>query len=178
MWFGWWSSYTVSSDTWAFQAEHDGVAAYTATELDPVAGSATYRGPAAGWYAIYEPTTGDSGTGSFTASATLEADFDANTVAGSITNFSNDPGWSLTLKRGTITGGTVGVAANGVTWTIDDTPLDSGAWEATFYSHLPLNESEGVQPYGIAGTFEAEYGSTATDDTPTAALIGAFGAHK
>ena len=65
-------------------------------------GSATYQGPAAGRYAVYEPDTGDSGIGSFTASATLQADFDAtpnNTVSGMITGFSNDPSWSLALKQ-------------------------------------------------------------------------------
>ena len=83
--------------------------------------------------------TGDSSIGSFTASATLQADFDAatNTVSGTITGFSNDPSWSLALKRGDISGGNVGVAADGVTWTIDGVPDDSGAWEATFYSNLP-----------------------------------------
>ena len=59
----------------------------------------------------------------------------------------------------------------GVTWSINGAPQDSGKWEAQFYSNLPAAESTGVVPYGIAGTFEADYGTVAR-------MIGAFGAHK
>ena len=175
MWFGWWSRYTVSNDTWAFVADHGGNAL---SDVSAATGTATYRGTAAGHYAIAEPVGGESGLGSFTASATLQADFDTNTVSGSITGFSNAPDWSLALKSGDISGGTTGndgtdsADPGGVTWTINGNPAaDSGAWEAAFYSNLPVAESTGVVPYGIAGTFEADYGSTAE-------LIGAFGAHR
>ena len=153
------------------------------TDLSAATGPATYTGPAAGHYAIYEPDTGDSSIGSFTASATLRADFDAspNTVSGTITGFSNDPGWSLGLKQSNITGGNAGVDTNGVTWTVDGVPDESGSWEATFYSNLPV-EAGGTlgtityQPHGIAGTFEATYDPS--DTGQRAAVIGGFGAHR
>ena len=145
---------------------------------------ATYRRhPPHGRYAVYvEPDTGDSGIGSFTASATLRADFDAspnNTVSGTITGFSNDPSWSLALKRGNINGGDVGNNGEtvgdlgGVTWTIDGIPDDSGAWEAGFYSDLGGGTVD-YQPHGIAGTFEAAYDPSGAG--ARAALIGGFGA--
>ena len=76
-----------------------------------VTGSATYRGPAAGYYAIYEPATAQgSEHGAFSATATLNADFDsdpaddsrARTVRGTIDQFSGHPDWSLALERGAI----------------------------------------------------------------------------
>ena len=193
MWFGWWAEQTVehtadehTADIWAFEAAHGGTNAVTT--LAEATGSATYRGPAAGRYAVYEPDTGDSGIGSFTASATLQADFGdgttTGTVSGTITGFSNDSSWSLGLKRGTITGGTTGNDGTtvgdlgGVTWAIDGVPDDSGKWEAGFYSNLELETAGTItyQPHGIAGTFEAEYDPSGTG--PRAALIGGFGAHR
>ena len=88
------------TDEWAFEAKHGGVV--PATVADDLTGTATYRGTAAGRYAVHQPAGGTSGAGSFTASARLEANFDSNTVFGQITGFSNDPGWEVTLKRGTI----------------------------------------------------------------------------
>ena len=185
MWFGWWAQQTVEhqdpahpTNIWAFQANHGGTNAVT--DLSAATGSATYKGPAAGHYAIYEPDTGDSSIGSFTASATLQADFDAspsNTVSGTITGFSNDSGWSLALKPGIVTGGTVARAeADDVTWTIDGVPDDSGEWEAGFYSNLPPGGVITYQPHGIAGTFEATYDPSGVG--ARAAVIGGFGAHR
>ena len=105
MWFGVWARQTVRLTTppeqptelWRFDAQHDGTAEVTISLTG--ATSATYDGPAVGRYAVYEPDTGDSGIGSFTASATLQADFETDMVSGTITGFSNDPSWSLALKR-------------------------------------------------------------------------------
>ena len=186
MWFGWWAQRTVEhptpdhpTDIWAFQANHGG---YVVTTLTDATGPATYRGPAAGHYAVYEPDTGDSGIGSFTASATLQADFDNDIVSGTITNFSNDSSWSLGLKQSAITGGNAGVATDGVTWTIDGIPDDSGAWEASFYTNLDVPGSTDTsrtityQPHGIAGTFQAAYDPSGAG--ARAAVIGGFGAHR
>ena len=181
MWFGWWAQQTVrlatppnqSTETWAFEAEHGGTNAVT--DLSAATGPATYRGPAAGRYAVYEPDTGDSSIGDFTASATLQADFDANTVSGTITGFSNDSSWSLGLKQSAISGGNAGVDMDGVTWTIDGIPDDSGAWEAGFYSDLGGGTIT-YQPHGIAGTFEAVYDPSGVG--ARAAVIGGFGAHR
>ncbi len=178
MWFGWWARHTPGGDpTWAFQAKHGG--AVTSGGIEPITGTMTYRGTAAGRYAVYQPVGGPSSTGSFTASASLTANFDTNSLSGSITGFSNDPDWTVRLKPGDITNSS-GSASNdgadvgdpgGVTWTINGAPLDSGSWESQFYSNLPTDESAGVMPYGVAGTWQAEYGTVAR-------MIGSFGAHR
>ena len=183
MWFGVWARQTVrlatpqtqATEIWAFEAKHGGSAGTAVTDLSAATGSATYRGPAAGRYAVYEPDTGDSDIGSFTASATLQADFDTDMVSGTITGFSNNSSWSLGLKQSAISNGTAGVATNGVTWTIDGIPDDSGAWEAGFYSNLGGGTIT-YQPHGIAGTFEAAYDPSGAG--ARAAVIGGFGAHR
>ena len=192
MWFGVWARQTVRlgdqtpdqpTEIWAFEARHAGT--NRVSDLSAATGSATYQGSAAGRYAVYEPDTGDSGIGSFTASATLRADFDVspNTVSGMITGFSNDPSWSLALKQGNITGdGKIEAAEDTVTWTIDGVPDDSGTWEAAFYTNLNVPGSTDTtraityQPHGIAGTFEAEYDPSGVG--ARAAVIGGFGAHR
>ena len=186
MWFGWWARQTVEhadpahpTDDWAFGVGHGGNAV---TNFDGATGTATYQGQAAGRYAVFEPVTGESSHGSFSASARLEANFgnamDEGTISGTITGFSNDPDWSLALKQGTIAGGVVAVETDGVTWSIDGVPDDSGTWEAGFYSNLPDGTTglAQVQPHGVAGTFEAQYDGSGVG--PTAAMIGAFGAHR
>ena len=190
MWFGWWARQTVEheegtpadvhpTDDWAFGVGHGGNAV---TTFAGATGPATYQGPAAGRYAVFEPATGESSHGSFTASATLNANFgnatDEGTISGTITGFSNDPDWSLALKEGTIGSGVVAVETDGVTWTINGVPDDSGQWEADFYSNLPTDTAglAQVQPHGVAGTFAAQYDGSGVG--PTAAMIGAFGAHR
>ena len=192
MWFGWWARQTVEheegnpevvhpTDDWAFEMGHGGNAVTTFTGAT---GTATYQGQAARRYAVFEPATGESGHGSFTASARLEANFgDATaegTISGTIAGFSNDPDWSLALNRKTIDSGAVeaGTDGNDVTWSIDGVPDDSGTWEAGFYSNLPTDTPglAQVQPHGIAGTFAAQYDGSGVG--PTAAMIGAFGAHR
>ena len=189
MWFGWWARQTVEhetpahpTDTWAFEMGHGGTLA--PSTLTAVTGTATYGGTAAGRYAVFEPATGDSSHGSFTATARLEANFGdasaAGTVSGTITGFSNDSDWIVSLKQGAINGRTVGMETDGVTWTINGVPDDSGQWEAGFYSNLPTDTTdlERVQPHGIAGTFAAQYDGSGVGPTANAAMIGAFGAHR
>ena len=154
-------------------------------------GTATYKGPAVGYYSFYEPLGSNSEYGEFTAKATLRADFGdlaqtGGTVDGTIDEFTDHPDWTLTLKQraidatsGSITPGTSGDALNAVSWHIEDEALaapDSGTWEAAFYSNLPNDKRDGddqedATPTGIAGTFEAEYHNVGR-------IIGAFGAHK
>ena len=50
----------------------------TAVDIEEgVNGTATYSGPAVGYYAIYQPLGTQSGHGEFSATATLTADFDS-----------------------------------------------------------------------------------------------------
>ena len=171
MYFGWWSRQATPTPAWSFDAFH-GPLVHRATDVSGVTGSATYRGPAAGYYAIYEPNSAGSEYGAFTATAELEANFDTNMVQGTIDGFSDHPNWSLVLERGAISGGNTGQGTNGVTWTINNTPAQAGdEWEASFYSNLDSVDRENdIVPSGIAGTFSASY-----DDIGQ--LTGAFGAH-
>ena len=185
MYFGWWSREKFNPEdneqAWTFETFHGPVGSRVDdADISTVTGSATYRGPAAGYYAIYEPNSAGSDHGAFSATATLNADFDTDMVQGTIDQFSGQPDWSLALERGAITNGNTGQSTTGVTWTIGGTPAASDrSWEASFYSNLvednpqttaTENVREGVMPSGIAGTFSATY-----DDIGR--LTGAFGAH-
>ena len=177
MYFGSWSRHKTAADEWLFRTFH-GPEDSRDTAVADVSGIFTYRGPAAGYYAIYQPLGGQSGHGAFTATATLTADFgdtdtDEGTVRGVINQFVGHPDWSVTLKQGNIVSGTnndPGAGANGeVSWSIGGNAEEAGSWKAKFYSNIA--EQTGVVPSGIAGKFEANY-------LGAGALIGAFGAHR
>ena len=170
MWFGWWSTETAT--TFTFDTNNGGTAELTA--LTGVTGTATYNGIAVGQYAISGTLVANQGHGEFTANARLTADFgeDTNTVIGSITNISGQPDWEISLTGGVISG--AAVTGSSTSWTIGGDTQDlstENPWEANFYSNLPVGDRAGVQPYGIAGTFEASHGSAAR-------MAGAFGAHR
>ena len=172
MHFGWWKQENSDSSL-AFATFSGGVYSGTTgggTNFDLLGGSATYRGPAAGQYAIEQPAGSESGAGSFTASTELTANFSANTLSGSVTNFSNAPDWELTLNAASMAGGNVEAADGGtVTWEIGDaTSQHTGGWTAEFFSEAPY---VGQTPDGVAGTFDAQF-----DDVGR--LTGAFGARK
>ena len=172
MYFGWWKHEMSDDGSLAFAAFSGGVYSATAdaTNFDLLGGSATYRGPAAGQYALEQPAGSDSSAGSFTASAELTANFTANTLSGTVTSFSNASDWTLTLNAASMAGGNVEAADGGtVTWEIGDaTSQETGAWTAELFSEAPY---VGQTPDGVAGTFDARF-----DDVGR--LIGAFGARK
>ena len=104
MYFGWWK-HEMSDGSLAFATFSGGVAAYSATTgggtaFDALGSSATYRGPAAGQYALEQPAGTESGAGSFTADAELTANFAANTLSGTVTNFSNASDWTVDVECG------------------------------------------------------------------------------
>ena len=199
MYFGVWARQAVlrtdgSDGSWSFRTFHGptgtGAAGNRATgeEMSQLTGSADYAGPAIGRFSFYQPLTGQSDYGAFTATATLTADFVQDELHGTVDDFDSHPDWTLTLKHGDIstTGaatagndGTDTASPGGVSWTIDgeaDAAPDSGSWEAAFYSNLPSSQrtsgtEEDAVPTGVAGTFEAEYQNVGR-------IIGAFGAHK
>ena len=192
MYFGWWSRQATADNAWSFAAFHGPAASRVeydeiTTDGNDVSGNATYRGRAAGYYAIYQPAGAQSGHGAFTATATLQANFDTDMVQGTIDQFSGHPDWSLTLRREDLNDdGSIGDGADTdtdtVVWSIGGDPNDDengGTWEANFYSNLVDNDPKtneddmlrnGAIPSGIAGTFRATY-----DDVGR--LVGAFGAH-
>ncbi|MCY4497332.1 MAG: hypothetical protein OXC14_08610 [Rhodospirillaceae bacterium] len=177
MWFGWWS--TETDNGFVFDTNHGGTVDNENRLLTftGVTGTATYNGIAVGQYAISGTLVADQGHGEFTAKALLTADFGASTVIGSITNFSDHPDWEVSLTGGTIAAAAVTestVTGSTSSWTIGDNTKDlttGTPWEANFYSNLPEDDRASVQPYGIAGTFEATHGSSAK-------MAGAFGAHR
>ena len=204
MYFGWWSRQLVDpmndEDAWTFKAFHGPadsrveLAEITGAGNNDVTGTATYQGPAVGYYAIYEPAKAGSEHGAFTARATLYANFGSDpaddsrskTVRGTIDQFSGHPDWSLSLESGNIvdvSNAYAGVngADTDVIWSIGNEAAAAGdSWEASFYSNLvednpktttvTENAREGVMPSGIAGTFSATYDGVGR-------LTGAFGAH-
>ena len=200
MHFGWWSRQDISDGSWSFQTFHgDDGDADTPSSLvqigeitggNDVSGTATYQGPAVGYYAIYQPLGGQSGHGDFSATANLTADFDTSELHGTIDQFQGHSDWSLTLNRSAIDGdnkdgaGAANDDDDGVSWKIGDRTTDGGSWEANFYSNLVDNDPgtsvndearNGAVPSGIAGTFSAEYSDTSGADIGR--LMGAFGAH-
>ena len=175
MYFGWWKRELLSDGSLLYASFSDGVNSATMSsdgdnDFNDLTGSATYRGPAVGQYAIYQPAGSDSGTGSFRASAVLSANFDTNMLSGTVASFNNDSTWSLALNEASMMGAEVSDSDNGtVTWEIGDaTSRVSGSWIAEFFSESPY---AGQTPDGVAGTFNAQFDSVGR-------LIGAFGARK
>ena len=160
-------------------------------------GSATYAGHAAGKYAINNVLDGTGHGGHFVADAMLTAKFGGTTqpgtgnefgVTGTIDNFrlndgSEDPGWSVQLKRSsafTTTGGITGPAqvdgADVATvWSINGNKAPaSGTWSGTMYDELPGNAPDGDGsnlPTTVTGTFYSEFSTIGR-------MVGAFGADK
>lgn len=171
MYFGWWKRAQKSDESLSFEMFSGGMLP-VGDIPDVLTGTATYAGPAVGQYAIYQPLGTQSESGSFTARAELTANFGATTVEGTlsgrVTNFSNASDWSIALKSQTIDGGAV--ADGDVSWTIAGNTEDGGMWDAAFFSDTAYPDTGGHIPQGVAGTFDARFGTVGR-------LIGAFGAH-
>ena len=147
-----------------------------------LSGTATYKGGAAGKYAIRSGTTNDSGH--FTADAELNAEFSTasggDTISGTIDNFMGADGmsrdWSVELKEslisaadGTITPDTAAdaTATGGTAWTMGGTAgsaSGTGRWSGQLFE---VDTDSGVPQVG-AGIFHSEYGNTGR-------MVGAFG---
>ena len=133
-------------------------------------GTATYRGGAAGQYALASPTGGTNDAGAFTARATLEADFTASTISGTIDAFRGADGegrdWEVELKKTGFSFGSwdSGNDSNTTVWTIGDTAAGaSGGWNGAFYE----GGDDGV-PKVVTGAFHTRYGRDGR-------MIGALG---
>ena len=194
--FGWWRRDLRENETYSYLPFFDiaddattgggATLQYSATSdetnFDALTGSATYAGPAIGQYAIYQPLNGQSGTGEFTADAELTANFGNNMLSGTVTNFSNDSSWSLTLNLASMEGGNVEASDNGwVNWTIDGQGTSDvrGTWDAEFHSE---SDYVGQVPDGVVGTFTAAFDGDINNvedfDDIVGSIIGAFGARK
>ncbi len=177
--FGWWlrkadSGYSVHT--------FSGSTGDTAVAVTAVGGTATYTGPAAGKYSIYD--SGPKG-GHFTAMVELKADFgDASaegTISGMVDNFMGDTDgmdtWMVTLPElPLVTGGAGTFAAadpagptdaEKTTWSIDGEDGAQGTlsqWGGSLRS-----ADAGGTPQIAIGTFSADYGLVGN-------MRGAFGA--
>ena len=187
--YGWWLHKTPNG-TWRASGFHDqrgGLIAPTADQLDAVNGTATYVGGAAGKYAILN-TGGAADAGHFTATATLEVDFDRSeggpnrnpAVSGMVDDFTGADGqsrdWSVKLNE-TISGSSGFGKGSGSTgsWTTEWTiggeaagraAVANGEWGGRFYDP---DADRGGLPKVATGWFYSEHADKA------AKIVGGFG---
>ena len=208
LYFGIWSSIpdNISGTGYNFRYVADGGAQTGSALLSTtgglagfaaLVGPATFRGGAVGMYTTQGQVGGQNAKiGTFTATATLNADFTANTLSGSITDFREGgsplAGWRVTMGST----GDVGVAANiALSDTADDASGSTvanvgglsvgGSWGANFYGSnnqslldrdkYPATQYPPVDLAGVAGWFDA-VGPGDGGGVNDVALAGAFGA--
>ncbi len=194
--FGWWVYKNDGKPTHAVAFADTGSSSdatpLTGTALDRLDGkSATYKGSAAGKFAIYQAIPGNNESGHFTADAELKATFKTNshTMSGTIDNFilndgDENPVWSIALMTSTAvtTGGDTAefthphdsnaeVTNPGTVWSIDEKAVEgsNGTWGAKLFHDDDTGNPTTVPPDTAFGTFSSEIGSTHK-------LTGAFGA--
>ncbi len=181
--FGWWVRKDKDGkpvDAGAFSRDSDGsVSGIAPIDATAPIGGATYRGGAAGKFAISNGARpAEDSSGHFTADATLEADFDDNKLSGTINNFTlNDTTkgpWVVSLEEQALV--QAGIergseeTASKTKWSLDGTNFGAagGGWDAAFYE----DEDDGNSiPDSVIGSFEAGIGGTHH-------LEGAFGASQ
>ncbi|MDE0281779.1 MAG: hypothetical protein OXN16_11990 [Gammaproteobacteria bacterium] len=164
--YGWWLHETADGATVSVFTGYRGTTE-EAAGITVLAGSATYKGGAAGKYAVSAGAHNDSGH--FTADAELKANFDTDMISGTINNFMGGDDmprdWSVALKAGPVGDtGTIATVASGTTWTMGGTDAAaSGSWSGVLY-----NNNDGGVPSAGTGTFHSEFGNTGR-------MVGAFG---
>ena len=178
-------------DSVAGEAEAAAIAAgsdlFTGSNIEGLTGEATYEGSAAGFYADRPVDSDAAVSGTFTATATLEADFgtasELGSLEGEITDFVRDDGaevdWLVTLDAVTLTdddggfvSGSTGGFADGAAWNGD------GEWGIQI-----VGDGADVKqhPSGVVGTFGAERGMpdpVDDGDEGFTGVIGGFGARN
>ena len=187
--FGWWLNAMGTDGDYEFDAfatatgMGEAVADRNATD---VSGSATYRGAAAGKYAILSTSDDSASGGHFTAAAKLTANFDASdavgedpankngvSIGGTITDFmtgeTSRPNWKVTLTTPvTNSVGPIGTDTE-TTWSTGGAVDGKGTWSANFYGA----EKDSMQPTAAIGEFNAAIGRG-----EIARISGAFAATK
>ena len=194
LYFGWWLyKDDTGPEVTAFHGVTGGdLTVIVAENFTALSGQATYKGAAAGKYAIdpVAPDTYASG-GHWTADATLTADFGTEataspgTISGMVDNFMADGemmDWTVSLEEtvlsdagafNTETDATGDTASNSVVWTInkEKAPRD-GSWSGNLYDQGSNNE-----PQAATGMFTAVYKEGSNNHT-IGHMVGAFGAHN
>lgn len=163
----------------------DALADYTS-----LTGTATFAGGAIGQYAIDKTSVGGQvKTGTFTAKATLRANFGDNELSGQITDFREDgsslAGWNMYLQgTDSDTPATLGAAGtNGTTTTSGtiDSVKATGTWAARLYGVDNAAAPADAQcPNGCAADVAGVTGwfNAASNPAGIVAIGGAFGAQK
>ena len=172
--YGWWIHTSASGALTASAFTDNKGTPPTGLSIADLRGTATYKGGAAGKYALRSSTGGTNDAGAFTADVELNATFAAeHTVSGTIDNFMGADGksrdWSVELKEGAMNdeGAITRTAAGDTVWTIGENAADaSGEWSGT----LQEAGDDGV-PAVARGTFYTEYGEAGR-------MVGGFGANK
>ena len=187
--FGWWlNAMGTDGDDYEFDA-FASAPGMTANMLmgDALEGSATYKGGAAGKFAMQSTTDDSASGGHFTASATLTANFDANfsatdgdndedgvSIGGVITNFMTGdmsrPNWKVTLTAPAATNMVAPITGAATVWKTGGAVDGTGEWSANFYGV----EKDTMHPMAATGEFDAAIGG----DDNIARISGAFGATK
>ena len=189
--FGWWLNAMGTDGAYVFDAFASTGMDMTAREVAPdsVDGTATYKGAAAGKYAMQSTSDDSASGGHFTANATLTADFDANTAAddqaaindgvsiggkidGFMTGDVSRPNWKVTLTAPAPTTTPIDdmTGVSGMTsWTTGGAVPGEGTWSAVFYGGTPTS-----QPAAATGEFEAAIPLSGE----IGRISGAFGATK
>ena len=173
--YGWWIHKSADDATYTASAfVSDKGTVPEARGITDLRGTATYMGGAAGIYALWSSTGGTNDAGHFTADAMLEADFNDDTISGTIDNFTGADGearsWSVELKEAGITDvGAINRAdADDTVWTIGGTAAAaSGEWSGVLKEY----DFDSQLPRIVTGTFSSKYGGDGT-------MVGAFGANK
>ena len=181
--FGWWLRKT---NTDYLVHVFSGSMGGAVTDVTSVGGTATYTGPAAGKYSIYD--SGPKG-GHFTATVELKADFkDATTlgtISGTVDNFMGDTAgmdtWMVKLPELNLAATGSFAAADTAdiqdderpVWSVDgfDGAVGDGMWSGSLYSAAPAASDMAGTPLAAAGTFSAEHGDIGN-------MRGAFGASR
>ena len=172
--YGWWLHTAENGDLTASAFATSRGTVTAATGITALRGTATYMGGAAGKYALYSSTGGTNDAGHFTAKATLEADFNADMITGTIDEFMGADGmmrdWSVELKKSGVGDGGAITGSDGTgdpmetVWTIGgEAAAAAGQWSGTLYD----NGDDGVPKVGT-GTFHSEYSTSGR-------MVGAFG---
>ncbi len=182
--FGWWLNKGTTTEGVEAGVFHGmtGGTALTAADFQALGGTATYKGAAAGKYAINPGLSSASG-GHWTANATLTADFGTEatdgtgdgTISGVIDGFmAGDEAmdWSVALGEtpfsasGSFDTGDDGADGNAVVWTIGGVAgAEAGAWSGALHEAGDNNV-----PTVATGMFTATHGTVGH-------MVGAFGAH-
>ena len=188
--FGWWTEVDKDGDV-AFQTFAGGSQEITNNGVGTLEGTATYKGPAAGRYAVKtfnsNSTLDSIRHGEFTAAAELTANFqggaiaadDHNSISGTVSNFASQSddlsAWSVDLKKTSFTNLTVEFTGGEVGGGVGGSPVTSGEWSGQFFGIPAADATDAVDamddyPLSVAGEFDAH--------SSHGHVAGAFGAVK